>query len=455
MANDIRSRKNGFRFVLPFFAVLALLAVIALIPALRPEVSYREKRPLAKFPAFSMEALVSGSYFNDISLWYSDTFPGRELWLDASQELSSLHGYGEISIQGDLPEVEEVPDIPAPTRPAAVPTEPEKVEETEETAEIEEAPETTLNTDPAELEAYISETSIIQIGGSAFHPLGFSQVQSDYYIAALNYLNNKVQALDGVRVISAPAPTAIGIKVDPSYLKMLRSADQGQTLDYIHGSLAEEIVTVDTHSALLKHKDEYLFFHSDHHWTALAAYYSYEAVCEALGMTPRPLEDFTMIDEGEFQGSLYSRVTKPKELEKDIVYAYDPPGNVRMDIWAGGQQWYAGTIIRDYTQKNINSKYVAFLESDQPMVRIINEDLPDAKNCVIVKDSFGNCFVPYFSQNYHTVYAIDYRKYSQTNMASFAEKYDVQDIIFAPNLMATQSTVGVPMLAMQCAYYKK
>ena len=62
-------RQPSGRYAIPFFAVLAIIAVISFIIPLRPTVSYLEKRELAKFPEFSVEALLSGDYFDDITLW--------------------------------------------------------------------------------------------------------------------------------------------------------------------------------------------------------------------------------------------------------------------------------------------------------------------------------------------------------------------------------------------------
>ena len=67
-------KDSGLRLVIPFFVVLAVLTVVSFILPLRPTRSQMEKRNLAEFPAFSVEALVSGDYFDDISTWFSDTF---------------------------------------------------------------------------------------------------------------------------------------------------------------------------------------------------------------------------------------------------------------------------------------------------------------------------------------------------------------------------------------------
>lgn len=82
---------SGIRLVAPFLCVMALLTVLSFIIPLRPTQSQIEKRNLAAFPDFTWDALVSGSYFDDITLWFSDTFPGREDWLRLSTSISSLH----------------------------------------------------------------------------------------------------------------------------------------------------------------------------------------------------------------------------------------------------------------------------------------------------------------------------------------------------------------------------
>lgn len=436
---------------MPFLAVLAVLSVISFILPLRPKVSYQEKRELAVFPEFTAEALLSGSYFNDISLWYSDTFPGREGWLTVSQDIASLHGYGDIAITGGLPDTMEIPEIPTPTRPDSDQnTEPETRPEASEPMEsgvTETAPEET-----APLDIIIDGSSIIQMGDFAFYPVGFSQNQSDLYAQMLTYFA-QIAAEAGARVISAPCPTAVGILVPKDYLPALRSADQGDILAYIHGSASEQVITVDTVSALMPHKNEYLFFHSDHHWTALAAYYCYQATCEAMGLVPAELSSFVVQDMGIFQGSIYGRVANPRKLGEDIVYAYVPQGNISMTICDSGTFETEGQMIRDMSNQDYNMKYLCFLESDRAMVHITNADLPEGTSCLIIKDSFGNCLVPYYSMNYHDVYAIDYRKYGAMNLSSFLTYYNIQDVIFAPNMMSTQSQNGVGILRAHCGLY--
>ena len=55
----LRRKEPGVAYAIPFFAVLAVLTVVSFIIPLRPTVSYIEKRTLAEFPEFSVEALAS------------------------------------------------------------------------------------------------------------------------------------------------------------------------------------------------------------------------------------------------------------------------------------------------------------------------------------------------------------------------------------------------------------
>ena len=103
-----RYHKPAGGYTVPFFVALAVLTVVAFIIPLRPTQSYSEKRSLAQFPEFSTEVLLSGDYFDDITLWFSDTFPGRESWLQLSASVQELHGKSDITIYGEVQQSDEI-----------------------------------------------------------------------------------------------------------------------------------------------------------------------------------------------------------------------------------------------------------------------------------------------------------------------------------------------------------
>lgn len=446
-----------FLLALPFLIVLAVLAVISFCIPLRPTVSSAEKRNLASFPEFSLDAVVSGSYFDDISLWFSDTFPGREGWLSLSSQIASLHGYSEISIQEDASMEEMMFRQPAesvepsPDAPTGLPENPlpEESDPTEEaTAPTE---DTWGGVDAGEdADITISSSSVIQIGDAAFNGLGFSKQQSGRYSASLTKFSETAAEL-GVRVVSAPPPLAIGILVEKEYLEKLNCAPQDETIAFLHDAMGENVIPVNTYDALIAHNSEYLFFRTDHHWTALGAYYCYRAICESLEMEPAELSSFQEFDQGVFAGSLYGKTSHTNRLRKDNVMAYIPSGDISMMVYNNKPYGYEMPVIADTTNRNENEKYLTFISSDNPLSVITNESLPDAPNCILVKDSFGNCLAPFLTQNYHKVYVVDYRKFTACTLSYFIQNYPVQDVIFAPYLMATQSMLGNDLIERLCS----
>ena len=437
---------RDYKLVRPFIWVLAILTIVSFIIPLRPTQSYSEKRNLAEFPEFSFAALTDGSYFDDITLWFSDTFPGRENWISLSTQITALHGHSEIAIQGDLSVNDAIPvetvEMQVPqTEPVQQPEQDNASAETQPVQEQETVPEETeaqewggVNAEEYE----ISNSAVVQIGDSAFNALGFTKHYSDQYVDLINRFADAMEP-KGVQVISCIAPTAIGILVEPEYLELLQSARQDEMLEYLQSNMNDNIVKVDTVSELLKHNSEYLFFRTDHHWTALGAYYAYVAFCDAMGYEAAPLDSFREWNQGDFKGSIYYKAKYPTKLKVDEVIAYVPDDDIVCTHSKDGWTFYDTQLISDVTTWAIDCRYLCFLSGGTTITKIVNNDLPDAPNCVVVIDSFGNAFVPFLTQNYNTIYAIDYRKYKAMDLQRFCDLNDIDQVIVAPYMMTTQS----------------
>ena len=57
---------------------------------------------------------------------------------------------------------------------------------------------------------------------------------------------------------------------------------------------------------------------------------------------------------------------------------------------------------------------------------------------MVLKESFGNAFVPFLADHYSKIYVIDYR-YWQGNIAKLAKKKNVDDVIFCNNISMTRN----------------
>ena len=445
-------KKKRGRPALPFFLVLAALTVVAFIIPLRPTRSYTEKRELTKFPEFSAAALVSGEYFDGISAWFSDTFPGREVWLSANAKTEQLHGLSDVTIYGELPVANEVPTVPpeppTPTaKPAPTPT-PVPTATPEPTPEPTPVPvaETSPPTESVEKwggilvdeDAEVIFGTTLQVGDAAYGYYNFLQSGCDTYAGIISDFADAM-AEKNVKVYSLLEPTSVGVMVSSDYLQTLRCSDQGAAIAYTLGMMRDSVCKVNVFNNLVAHNDEYIFFRTDHHWTALGAYYAYETFCKAAGKTPAPLDAFEEWDQGEFKGSFYYSCNQNSRLKLDKVYAYNPPGDMTVQITAQDGGTFPWTVLTDMSKSAASAKYLTFLAGDYPMVSITNNDLPDAPVCVLVKDSYGNPFAPFLTQNYSQIYVIDYRSYNKMTLKAFVDAYDVDEVIFAQNLTLAQS----------------
>ena len=91
-------------------------------------------------------------------------------------------------------------------------------------------------------------------------------------------------------------------------------------------------------------------------------------------------------------------------------------------------------------------KYSAFIWGDNPFSVMVNEDMESGDACLVVKESFGNAFVPMLAAHYKTVYIMDYRYYNGS-VAALQAQYGIRDVIFANNISMTRSKSLVEQLA--------
>ena len=74
-----------------FIAVIVVMGAAAIFLP-KPTVSEYEKRELAKFPEFSLESLFSGDYMEQLDLFFADTFPAREKFVELASYSEDWRG---------------------------------------------------------------------------------------------------------------------------------------------------------------------------------------------------------------------------------------------------------------------------------------------------------------------------------------------------------------------------
>ena len=235
-------------------------------------------------------------------------------------------------------------------------------------------------------------------------------------------------------------PTSIDIMLDDDIRKNVSTTSQNDAINYIYSVTSPEAVKIKLYEPLRAHRDEYIYFRTDHHWTALGAYYAYCEYASAAGLTPAALTDFEEKKFDNFVGAFYNDTDKDPALEKDpdTVYAYKPVGNVKLEYTDKKGNKVKWPVISDVSGWSRGSKYSTFIGGDQPYTHIVNSDITDGSSCLVIKESFGNAMVPFLTANYAEVHVIDYR-YWKGDINEFAKKNGIDDVIFLNNISATRN----------------
>lgn len=225
----------------------------------------------------------------------------------------------------------------------------------------------------------------------------------DYKVADRNItvLENTLEQLsDKYNVHIMIAPTASLVHKDklPAFAPVW---DQSGLLDKI-ASLGN---FVDVRKVLDEHKNEYIYYRTDHHWTSLGAYYAYTELCKSLGITPLTIGDQLVKEtlSDQFLGTLAAKVNQSGN--PDILDTYHT--SLKLSVNYNRGQRITDTLYeRKYLDER--SKYSTFLNENQPYVEITTEN-KNGKTLVMAKDSYAHCMVPMLVNHYQRIVLIDFR----------------------------------------------
>ena len=461
----VRNQHNavGRLTVTVFMIFLSVMTVLAFCLPLRPNWSELEQRNLTKFPTPSVKTVLNGAYFDGINTWFADTFPFREVFLTIGSEIEELYGFRGKNIVGHVTEGDEIPDTPAQlpvdssdvaeesssaslSAEASVDsdqsTETNNTSTTASTTEKSDSPKEEVD-EEEDVGNYETLGALLVRGDTAYEYYNFSQERADQYSSVLNKVG---KALKGkANVYDMVVPTSMDICVSEKTRKSINTSDQRAAIQYMYGSMSDQVHTVDVFDILQGYQDqgEYLYFRTDHHWTAQGAYRAYQAFAEAAGVKVADLkEDFTeQIFEG-FTGSFYRELmSSTLASNPDTIYAYTPK-----DVSTATITWSDGTIsdydiVHDVSDYSATQKYSTFIGSDNPFTVIKNPKITDGSSVLLIKESFGNCFAPFLAESYQTVYVVDYRYFKEVDnrkLQQVVSDYHIQDVLFLNNISATR-----------------
>ena len=212
----------------------------------------------------------------------------------------------------------------------------------------------------------------------------------------------------------------------------LTQVDQAAYTAPIYEAVGDKAQVVDFTGALTAHKDDYIFYRTDHHWTTLGAYYAYATYAESLGMEPVALDSLSGIEVPDFYGTYFSKAKKFDAVADTITYYPIADAGVIID----GQE---ADGYYDLSKFEVRDKYAAFLRGNNGYTVIKSgvREAPEGQEpskILVIKDSYANSFVPFLLYNFDEVHVVDLR-YSAVSMKELLSTENFDQVLLMYNFM--------------------
>ena len=344
---------------------VALLALVLLVLAVADLVkadrlfSETENRILAQKPKWSMESLLDGSYGEAYESYATDQFVSRDTWVMFKTQM-------DILMQKKV-----------------------------------------INGVYLAEDGYLIEQHL---------PEDYDQALVDKRLDQLQKLISQYP-----RTLVMLVPTADNVLAEklPEYAV---SYDQNQLLSQVRERIGEDRL-IDVFSVLTEHKEEQIYYKSDHHWTTLGAYYGYLQWTQAVDYPPRsydPQDLMTVSD--SFLGTLHSRVNLPMEPDEIQIFPRTTKREVKIvyDFTKEANSYYEPSYLEGKNQ------YGYFLDDNHAFVEIDTAYSANGKELFLIKDSYANSLIPLLAPHYEKIYVVDLRYYNGS-LFSLMEQYVTHD----------------------------
>lgn len=369
MKKSLRNYRLFFhRLGLLFF----LLPVIVLVSSIiLPDTGFSEKenRILASRPALKLDQIISGGYEKQFETYENDQFPLRDMWITLKATTDRLMG---------------------------------KVEE-----------------------------NGVYLGKNGYLMEAFNAPSQTQYDATVNAMTSFAQKHPDLKQYALIAPNSVNI-LKSNLPAFAPADDQNPWIDKLKDSLTSAGVTfIDIRDTFTDHKAEDLYYHTDHHWTTLGAYYAYLQAAAVMGIDiSSDSYDKAPVSQ-TFKGTLSAK-SGFRSGETDELDVFLPNGdNTLSSVVNYVDEQKKSASFYDTSKLNTRDKYALFFGGNHAQIKI---STPTESNntLLVLKDSYANSFVPFLAQHYRKIIMIDPRYY-YGDLEQLLQVENVKEVLYLYN----------------------
>lgn len=244
-------------------------------------------------------------------------------------------------------------------------------------------------------------------------------------------------------------PNHISIMIVPNAVDILTDKlppfatpyNQEKYLEELKRTIPKE-VWIDTSKILKKHKEEEIYYRTDHHWKTLASFYAYQEWAKIKGFNIPKLSDYeikTVAD--DFEGTIQSKLGI--ETKKDTIELFLPKTDIPYTIQYGNK----GTIqnnLYNYSALDTKDKYAIYFGGNEPFIKI-NTELDNERKILVIKDSYANSFIPFMIGEFESIDIVDLR-YTSEKLSEIITKGNYTDLLVLYNASLFAEDISITKL---------
>lgn len=376
-------KKNIFKKYPTFFVFSILVILFTVIDIINSpnEFSELENRKLSQMPILSLKSYIDTSFSSDYEKYINDQFFLRDNWIDLKSRIEYLLGKRENN------------DI------------------------------------------IFGKENYLFKKFTTFN----DEMLKNNLNSIITFTNNYNKEVDFFII---PNSYAIYDELTPRYLPLVEQLSLINSINsYLSLKSNDHINTINVAEELLKNKDDYIYYKTDHHWTSYGAYLAYLTYMDYLGLEIVDINNLEKITINNFLGTYYNR-SKYFKADSDFITYYNILG---LHIEIDGKEQLS---LMDLDKFKGSDKYSAFLWGNNGLTKVINENISEERkgsSILIFKDSYANSFIQFLSYNYEIIDIIDLR-YFKESIRNFMKDKDYNEILIMYSFNNLSSDINIRRL---------
>ncbi len=355
---------------LPGVIFMVLLLGLAGKEALSHQRTYSpvEKRELQTRPEISITKVLDGRFQKKYESYLRDQFPGRDHWVSFQTDMELFMGKNEIH------------------------------------------------------NVYIGKNHYLL---EHYTEKEFDPQQISKNLQALEKFVGKSKQNADVHVMMVPTKSWILREKLPAFAPHYK---EQKFYDALQQKLEKEDVLISVEPVLDAHKEEEIYYRTDHHWTTLGAWYAYEQYTKAVGgdlQRAQGKKKFRCISK-DFYGTTYAKINYARQADK--IEIYEPADKLRVVYNMGEKKT---KTLYDVSFLKTADQYSVFTGGNQAVLEITG-GIKNGKTLLLIKDSFANSILPFLAEDYEKLVVVDLR---QLNVSGdrLLEMFSPTDILILYN----------------------